>query len=264
MDPGDFERRPTVLLIALALAWMVAGPILVADLGGQGAGAAGSKLFWISPGEPANAESLPTGPVTIDFDLAPGDQGQTTVEKAFPGKRYQLQLAVADAPIVDGWSVYIQYDPSQVRYATGSFQASEFIPGLVGMVNEKETSVGVGGVALGRKVSNSGDGVLGTLVFEIQEGFSGSAQLIVSQVSFHRLDRVADKRDVSAVATLTKTGILIGDFDGNGRVDYQDFFLFADNFGSTAPWFDLNGNGRVDYDDFFMFADNFGKADNPQ
>ena len=52
---------------------------------------------------------------------------------------------------------------------------------------------------------------------------------------------------------------LTGDFDMNGRVDFDDFFLFADAFGGTDPRFDLNGNGRVDFDDFFLFADNFGK-----
>ncbi len=37
------------------------------------------------------------------------------------------------------------------------------------------------------------------------------------------------------------------------------FFLFADAFGSANPGFDLSGNGIVDFDDFFLFADNFGK-----
>src|SRR3989344_7063644 len=50
------------------------------------------------------------------------------------------------------------------------------------------------------------------------------------------------------------------DFNGDGRVDFDDFFLFADRFGSNINQFDLNDNGRVDYDDFFMFADGFGES----
>ncbi|MBS3156943.1 putative Ig domain-containing protein [Candidatus Woesearchaeota archaeon] len=50
------------------------------------------------------------------------------------------------------------------------------------------------------------------------------------------------------------------DFNGDGRVDFDDFFLFADRFGSNINQFDLNNNGRVDYDDFFMFADGFGES----
>ena len=52
------------------------------------------------------------------------------------------------------------------------------------------------------------------------------------------------------------------DYDGNGRVDLSDFFLFADAFGEPvdedSTRFDLDGNGRVDLFDFFIFADSFG------
>lgn len=56
-----------------------------------------------------------------------------------------------------------------------------------------------------------------------------------------------------------------GDVDGDGFVGFEDFFLFADFFGTSKssdkwnPVFDFDGNGAVDFDDFFIFADNFGK-----
>ena len=49
------------------------------------------------------------------------------------------------------------------------------------------------------------------------------------------------------------------DFTNDGRVDFDDFFMFADVFGSADSTYDLSNNGRVDFDDFFVFADNFGK-----
>ena len=49
------------------------------------------------------------------------------------------------------------------------------------------------------------------------------------------------------------------DFDGSGVVDFGDFFLFADAFGSTDSRFDLDGSGVVDFGDFFLFADAFGQ-----
>ena len=57
-------------------------------------------------------------------------------------------------------------------------------------------------------------------------------------------------------------GGLRGDFNDSGTVDFQDFFLFADAFGSdglgpNAP-FDLDADGDVDFADFFAFADTFG------
>lgn len=53
---------------------------------------------------------------------------------------------------------------------------------------------------------------------------------------------------------------LQGDFDGNGCVNNNDFFAFADAFNSNNPTYDLSKNGKVDLDDFFIFTDNFGKG----
>ena len=47
-------------------------------------------------------------------------------------------------------------------------------------------------------------------------------------------------------------------------VGFDDFFLFADNFGLAAgqegydATYDIVPNGNVDFDDFFRFADDFG------
>ena len=48
------------------------------------------------------------------------------------------------------------------------------------------------------------------------------------------------------------------DFNGDGKTDFVDFFLFADAYGGTVARFDLDGNGTVDFADFFKFVDAFG------
>ena len=48
------------------------------------------------------------------------------------------------------------------------------------------------------------------------------------------------------------------DFNGDGRTDFVDFFLFADAYGGNDARFDLDGNGTVDFADFFKFVDAFG------
>ena len=50
-----------------------------------------------------------------------------------------------------------------------------------------------------------------------------------------------------------------GDFNGDGVVNFSDFFIFGDHFGGTDPRYDLDRNGLVDFGDFFIFADQFGK-----
>ncbi len=54
-----------------------------------------------------------------------------------------------------------------------------------------------------------------------------------------------------------------GDFDGSDLVDFDDFFLFADHFGSQDPVYDLDHGGLVDFNDFFIFADHFGERAAP-
>ncbi len=57
-----------------------------------------------------------------------------------------------------------------------------------------------------------------------------------------------------------------GDFNSDGIVNFDDFFLFADGFGlsegqaSYNAVLDLSGNATTDFDDFFLFADVFGTS----
>ena len=53
------------------------------------------------------------------------------------------------------------------------------------------------------------------------------------------------------------------DFDGNGKVEFADFILFAGAFGSTDANFDLNGNGSVDFGDLLAFSAAFLAANPP-
>lgn len=63
---------------------------------------------------------------------------------------------------------------------------------------------------------------------------------------------------------------LKSDFDGNGVVDLNDFFLFAEHYGQAAGQpgfdakFDVIGDGKIDQADFFIFAQNFGVRVNAQ
>lgn len=79
----------------------------------------------------------------------------------------------------------------------------------------------------------------------------------------HRLDETAI---VTTIQTLLQREPAVSDaarsasdFDGNGAVNFDDFFLFAAAFGGKDARFDLNQNGVVDLDDFFLFAADFGK-----
>jgi hypothetical protein len=87
--------------------------------------------------------------------------------------------------------------------------------------------------------------------------------------------------DNEAEATVERTAMAIrnnvldasgarinGLFGMDNTVGFDDFFLFADNFGMTGadvafePAFDLVPNGKVDFEDFFLVAESFGRIAN--
>ena len=88
----------------------------------------------------------------------------------------------------------------------------------------------------------------------------GSGHLYIADYGNDRIRRV------ESIATAVAPGPPSPDFDASGKVDFQDFVLFAQSFGKKAGdegWdagFDLNEGGSVDFNDFVIFAQSFGKA----
>ena len=67
---------------------------------------------------------------------------------------------------------------------------------------------------------------------------------------------IATVADLEPV-TFTVTAKSSPDFDGDGKVGFGDFYLFAEAFGGSDARFDLDGDGTVDFADFFLFAESF-------
>ena len=73
---------------------------------------------------------------------------------------------------------------------------------------------------------------------------------------------------VHVIAPLDRNGgPILGWFTREGdQVDFDEFFFFADHFGTEKGQlgydarFDIVDNGRIDFGDFFRFADDSGKV----
>lgn len=50
---------------------------------------------------------------------------------------------------------------------------------------------------------------------------------------------------------------ILGDFDGNKTVDFQDFLIFVELYGTTNPQGDFDESGKVGFSDFLLFTKNF-------
>lgn len=109
-----------------------------------------------------------------------------------------------------------------------------------------------------------GEGKLFDLVFRLNAAARNGQQAMLLFTAETRANR-------GEPVLLTEPGLVevhyrlpLGDFNNDRIVNYDDFFFFADHFGSRRgerlfeEVCDLNENGLLDLDDFFRFADRFG------
>ena len=212
----------------------------------------------VAPGE-IDKEEVP-GPVSLDLNAADGDQNQKSQGGLKPGDSVNVQLFVEGAPEVSGYNVSVQFDPGALE--PGFFVAGSFVQGLTALTNISDGVVEFGGASL-FGTTGEGEGYLGVIPFDVLEGFSNETYIAVIQVRFNSV--TGDKIDFQQNVLGQLTGSAGSDFNGDGVVDFDDFFLFAAAFGSKSSepgfdsMFDLDSSGEIDFDDFFIFAGNFGQ-----
>ena len=239
------------------------------------------------------------GPVSFDYDTTAGDQGQLNRGFIDAGTEFSVALylnGVTDTSgVVDlaNYGVTVQYEPEQITYI-GFSDSTETEANFLGTGGGtvlplppivRANSIEFGNAILGPTAADApdGKGLIGVLTFQANEAFTQS-DLIVNEYSLKSvgeeqqsfatviIGRVATGEvDLSIPAgqiTQVDPGIGAGDeatdFNGDGLVDFDDFFQFADAFGQDAEGdrapYDLDGNGFIDFDDFFIFADAFGQS----
>lgn len=140
--------------------------------------------------------------LVLDLDLAPGDQQRRSLSGVAAGNTYPVQLFLHRTPAIRGWGATLRYDAERLRYVSGSFAASDFIPGLVPLVDERAGEVRVGGSTLGTAGSGAGDGPLGTLEFAVLPGFSGTAEVEISELTLRPLEGEVQQRPLSSAVSL--------------------------------------------------------------
>ena len=204
--------------------------------------------------------------IELSLDLNPdsGDQGQTALGELMRNRSFRAQVFAVGVPPSTGYSLTFEYDKAYLTLAR--FTPSDFIPipsPATGLYQETDLGAEVAIVSLGEG-SGSGDGILGTIEFRIGKNFPGSANIAISLISLNLEDTGEERIPVDAAAQVTgEPGGISADFNGDGLVDFSDFFLFANAFGKevdrNTSIFDLNENRKIDFEDFFKFANEFGK-----
>lgn len=153
----------------------------------------------------------------------------------------------------EDWLTFVEARQSPLLKTAGFMALANVLPGE----DEDLLAISVAGTQ-----SLSGEGDLLNLVFQLAPESPSGARAILRFAADTRANR-------GEPVLLTQPGSvqtpLPGDFDGDSAVGFDDFFQFADRFGSRSgeslfdAAYDLNDDGSIDFDDFFTFADHFGQ-----
>jgi len=204
--------------------------------------------------------------VFLDVNMLPGNQ--KVLEKiATKGQQFNLALYIEQSLPISGYVATLSYDPTVLEFIELKEEEGEeknllaakggTVAPLSILPQEGIAEVGIAILAPNENTLTSGNGLLGQIIFNVIAE-KGTTEISLSKVILKKFTTTIDTVTANSTVKLTVTS-LIGDFDSNGVVDFNDFFQFADYFGSTNEHFDLDSNGLVDFNDFFLFADNFGK-----
>ena len=209
--------------------------------------------------------------VEVSFDAAVagnelGDYvGSLLIKTDVPAKEttHELTASIVEPPpgppIIDlsGLEIKfpaVQVDSSKINVLTIGNLGESVLEGTLTLDGDDAFTISATEISLAE-----GEELEVEIVFAPTEEVAYSGTILISS------NDLVDPEVSIVLSGFGKVGVgLLGDFDGDGDVDFDDFFLFADQFGTTPDspnWdsdFSLDGDDDVDFDDFFIFADNFG------
>lgn len=204
-------------------------------------------------------------PTTVALDANPlaGDQGLRSGTGRI-GNTTVVDIEAVGALQLVSYAVELTFDPQVLSlqgFAADAAATNLLGAGLVPVVTEP--SAGTARVDVAATTAISGDGTLGRWTFNVLAGATAGAS---SQISLSRVELLSSGLATADVLTngegitLQTLNALPGDGNGDGVINFDDFFIFADDFGTSAARSDYNFDGIVDFTDFFLFADFFNAA----
>ena len=219
--------------------------------------------------------------LALDLDPDSGSQGLQDTTLA-PGDGISLAFFVEKALQLVSFELLLSFDPTIFNLAGFAVDG----PGEVNLLKSggnsvlpsaaapMDTLLQVGAGTQEGAQGVSGDGLLGVLSLVVDpavaaRGQTSSIRLIEARLQSSNQSNPDTLRPGSDVRLRIRPA-LVSDFNFDNVVDFEDFFLFADQFGTTSNspnWdsrFDINQDeaslNKIDFEDFFVFAEQFVRA----
>ena len=208
---------------------------------------------------PLSLSSQNSFSLSLDLDNSPDDQALATLI-ASPDQVIAIQIFGQNIQNAIGVSPRFEYNASQVTYQ--GFFAGNILPNAQVLAEHgtNPTFVQVSMVSFDSSATVS-MGLIGTILFRTTPTFSNTTIRLTRAI----LSRDGQFETISLNVTVALLSVPSPDFDGDGRVGFTDFVLFASRFGSTPgdgtyeAKYDLNIDHAIGFSDFVIFAHDFGK-----
>jgi hypothetical protein len=214
---------------------------------------------------------------SLDLDPAAGPQDLHETEVA-SGRQFTLAIYARETIDLIGCEALLSFDPTAFSFAALTVRTMSQTNLLDAESEALGTAVQPADSLLQVTISapadaqgNSGAGLLAQLSFTAAADFAAREPTAVRlrQVQLRSFGVEQPDLLTSELEVILTPRRLLADFNGDDKIDFEDFFLFADYFGSDPespnwdPLYDLDANGNVDFEDFFLFADSFGATSSP-
>lgn len=202
----------------------------------------------------------PSYNLLLDLDTAPGNQGVVKLKGLSGETDITVQVFGDSIRFMTGYILRFEYDGSQLTFE--SFTAGSALPNAQAVMpyttqlDSPLVQLEVSAASFG-STANVENGLLGTLIFRPTEQLTNTG-LVMSQAEIRRAGAFAPfvtPRNVELAR-------LDADFDGSGLVDFRDFLLFAEHFGSEFgdnrynDTYDIVPDGTINFADFVLFTEN--------
>ena len=192
------------------------------------------------------------------------------------GQNFTVSVNVANVTNLAGWQLNVTFNPAILNVKRIYLPAGHIFEGLdpVGPVPWIDNTVGyvMWACAIGPSSPEeyfNGSGTMCQIEF-VTIGLGTSSLHIDTEGDFCTFLVDPDANDIpfrpiDGVANVLPSG-LVGDINGDGKVDIKDLVLFIKAFGSYPShprWnseADLNGDNKVDIKDLVLLIKNFGKT----
>jgi hypothetical protein len=199
------------------------------------------------------------GTAVLDFDLASGDQGVRHLTVTRPDQEIRAQVILGQTfSEFKQIGVIITFDPTQMT-PTINDPAGIFARAFALQPLAKGDSASFGGALfVGGLLTGAGE--ILEVGFEPTRDFAGPTVLELVELTIGPSATELQVLNPGATVVVSGDAFLDGDMNGDDRVDFVDFSIFEQFFGTEESSADFDGNGQVDFRDFFILASNFDPA----